>query len=782
VTNTSSQGCESFPDTSRLFLRQKPEPPVVADVVACTEPRVPTLVASGENVKWYLDMPDGPLVDPRDGKEYETVNIGKQVWMAENLDAGAWIVGGQEQTDNGIIEKYHYYNDHSMGEIYGGLYQWSELMNYDTVENARGICPDGWEIPSNRDWMKLEITLGMGQAEATLYEWRGTDQGARLKEGGSSGFNAQMGGKRTPDGQFQSEYYYGTYWNSSGYNRTFMREGNYRDQVYCSRFDLHENGFSVRCMMNDSAYTVKGNELALPDHLPGIYTFDVTQTVDGCESDYAVATITIKESPGPPQGTDVTVCEGEAVPPLEASGEGVKWYANEGLTGLAGTGNQLHTGQTQAGTYTYYATQSTADCESEAVAVALHIKPLPVPPAMADTGICEGKAVPDLVASGEHIRWYQDSALQQFLFSGPAYTTGQTMAGTGTYFATQTVSGCESRAARSTLAIYPVPLPPVTTDLEGCEGGPVPDLRTEGEEIKWYEDMDLSNLLCSGDTFTTGLTDPGTYRFYATETEEGCESQPAEVSLAIYPFPPAPGTVDVTVCEGEPVPPMMATGDSVRWYEDQGCSIEINSGNLYDPPYSVPGIYPVYVTQTEHGCEGPAGVATLTIREGPEIDLGNDTLIYTDQVLILGPFPVKYGYLWNDGSDEAYLIMNGKDYEAGVYEISVQVSHEGCFFSDTVLVTVENVIGTGALQVNGSIAVFPNPTDGAFIIEFRERISDDILVEVFNSNGIMVRQYRYRELPAHVSRSFRIQLETAGIYFMRIIVKGEVSGFRLIKL
>ena len=46
--------------------------------------------------------------------------------------------------------------------------------------------------------MKLEMELGMNQAEATLFEWRGTDQGTQLKEGGSSGFEALWEGKEMP--------------------------------------------------------------------------------------------------------------------------------------------------------------------------------------------------------------------------------------------------------------------------------------------------------------------------------------------------------------------------------------------------------------------------------------------------------------------------------------------------------------------------------------------------------------------------------------------------------
>ncbi len=93
-------------------------------------------------------------------------------------------------------------------------------MNYSIQENSQGICPAGWEVPSHKDWMKLEMELGMNQAEATLFEWRGTDQGTQLKEGGSSGFNALMGGKRDSNGQFKNLNSWFTIWTSTGYTRS----------------------------------------------------------------------------------------------------------------------------------------------------------------------------------------------------------------------------------------------------------------------------------------------------------------------------------------------------------------------------------------------------------------------------------------------------------------------------------------------------------------------------------------------------------------------------------
>jgi hypothetical protein len=78
-----------------------------------------------------------------DGHKYPTVQIGIQTWMAENLNVGTLINDTTSANNNGILEKYCYEDNESNCDVYGGLYQWNELMNYDTTPGIQGICPPG---------------------------------------------------------------------------------------------------------------------------------------------------------------------------------------------------------------------------------------------------------------------------------------------------------------------------------------------------------------------------------------------------------------------------------------------------------------------------------------------------------------------------------------------------------------------------------------------------------------------------------------------------------------
>ncbi len=144
------------------------------------------------------------VTDPRNGETYSTVLIGDQCWMAENLNVGTRIDASTQMSNNSIIEKYCYDNDPANCDVYGGLYQWDEMMQYSTTQGAKGICMDGWRLPTDNEWKTLEgntdSEFPVDDPEWDNWSWRGSDVAGNLKEIGTSHWQMPNNGATNSSG------------------------------------------------------------------------------------------------------------------------------------------------------------------------------------------------------------------------------------------------------------------------------------------------------------------------------------------------------------------------------------------------------------------------------------------------------------------------------------------------------------------------------------------------------------------------------------------------------
>ncbi|HPL18696.1 MAG TPA: fibrobacter succinogenes major paralogous domain-containing protein [Spirochaetota bacterium] len=187
-----------------------------------------------------LTQEQGILKDSRDGKEYPTVKIGSQIWMAKNLayKAKSGIRAWGDDMKN--VEKYGY------------LYDWAA---------AQEACPKGWHLPADAEWKTLELNLGMSPDEFDKNRKRAEGLGMKLKsatgwyENGNgnneSGFNAFPGGAclfYDNSYHFLGELAY--FWTSTaeGSQDAYARVLRY-DETYAERsLFAKSNSLSVRCV------------------------------------------------------------------------------------------------------------------------------------------------------------------------------------------------------------------------------------------------------------------------------------------------------------------------------------------------------------------------------------------------------------------------------------------------------------------------------------------------------------------------------------------------------
>ena len=224
------------------------------------------------NKTYTFDITEGiPCVDVPSisyhFRTYKTVQIGEQCWMKENLNVGTMIPGKQPQVDNGIIEKYCFNNYTTNCDMHGGLYQWDEIMKYDTLEGIQGICPPGWHIPTDEEWKQLEGTVdsqyGYPDPIWDSAGYRGLDVGKRLKStrlwmpsstgNDYYGFAALGTGCCIVGGTFVNEVKYTSMWSSTKVTSmgSWYRFVEYWEERLSRSYNSKFMGRSVRCLKDE---------------------------------------------------------------------------------------------------------------------------------------------------------------------------------------------------------------------------------------------------------------------------------------------------------------------------------------------------------------------------------------------------------------------------------------------------------------------------------------------------------------------------------------------------
>lgn len=192
-----------------------------------------------------------------ENKTYNTVPIGLQCWLKENLDVGMMIQGKQEQTNDGIIEKYCYNDTITYCDKYGGLYQWAEAVQYKNgasntafaylTGNVQGICPNGWHIPSYDEFNRLLIEVNYNSnALKMVGEGYGYGAGTNISK-----LSALLGGNNYNYGYFR-DLYNSTFFLSSTESYSTYSRGIYLDAyssyLYGGSNGHKGDGHSVRCI------------------------------------------------------------------------------------------------------------------------------------------------------------------------------------------------------------------------------------------------------------------------------------------------------------------------------------------------------------------------------------------------------------------------------------------------------------------------------------------------------------------------------------------------------
>lgn len=215
------------------------------------------------------------IVVDQDGNRNEARLIGSQWWFVQNLKVRTYANGDPisyvsdsrdwAKANYGAFSVYN--NDESLVDRHGYLYNWFAVMD------ERGVCPVGWEVPTDEDWMLLEAFLGMDAGELDGAGARGAEAnvGGVLKDTSAAfwaqpnvgaenavGFNALGSGSRFFNGNFTGMGRTGFWWTSTHRNtgglypnRVWVRFLSHHGGFVSRISSFMESGMSVRCVSGE---------------------------------------------------------------------------------------------------------------------------------------------------------------------------------------------------------------------------------------------------------------------------------------------------------------------------------------------------------------------------------------------------------------------------------------------------------------------------------------------------------------------------------------------------
>ncbi len=288
--------------------------------------------------------------------------------------------------------------------------------------------------------------------------------------------------------------------------------------------DLVATGSNIQWYEDELSVTPLNSSDVLIDN----ESYYATQTQFGCESETRLTVdVSIIVPPTPTGSTALTFCNAATVSDLTATGVDILWYEN-GVGGTALGGSVVLTDNT-----TYYASQTISGCESETrlgVTVTIDVTDAPVGDVEQTYCEADGATVADLMATGDNIQWYASSV------GGTALDEITLLTDNTTYYASQTISGCESEMRLEVQVSIISPSTPSgdanqTVSVIDANDATLADLTIVPTNVLWYasesDAINGINPLPLSTVLSSGMT------YYAVNEEEGCYSDPFAVTVTV---------------------------------------------------------------------------------------------------------------------------------------------------------------------------------------------------------------------------------------------------------
>ncbi|MBL4734506.1 MAG: DUF1573 domain-containing protein, partial [Flavobacteriales bacterium] len=768
----SVANCVGPSDTATLTILPIPTTPVVADQTVCIGTPAPDFVTTGSNIYWYSDSALSILVAVGDTFTPSDTLVGVHDYFATDSSAGCFslpqlvlfTIDGASQIaisdtcfDFGDVietttrsDTLEFYNSGCDTLLITSVTNGSPEYTVNTGTLAIAPGDTGLLIVTFTPLAAgtyMDTLLITSNASDTSVCLTGVGLGAPIIANAPNSFNLTFTG--CCDSTTLPIMVYNT-----GLSNLIYTIGS--DSSWIS-FSI-SNDTIVPGDSTESFVTFDGCNIS-----PGNYTANIYLNSNDPASPLDTAFVVLAKDtlPDPPVSSNIAVCFGNPIPDFTATSpdNSIVWYSDEGLTLRLFEGDTFTAPDILVGVYTYYLTAWRDSCEGLPDSVQLDISPPPSTPAVPDTSACFGYPVPPLVHAGTIVQWFDDTAMTNIVFAGDSFVSTDTVVGAYTYFVNDSTPGCPIGLADTVvLTIDPTPAAPGGSDTTICLGDPVPDLIGTGVNLKWYDDSTLLNQVFAGDTFVSGDTAIGIYRYWVTQTDtlvNSCVSFSNEIILTINGIPAAPNLADTAICLGNAIPDFVVSGSNIIWYDDAGLTNIIATGDTLTTTDTVAGQFTYYVTDSVMACvTGPADTVVFTINAFSPQPVAIDTSICFGSA---SPILVANGtnLQWYDDSLLTNSVFNGDsfpvaDTAVGTHTYYVTDSLAGCAPSspDTADFVIEVVPGA---PVTADVAIcFGTPAPDMFATGVVNNWYDDSLTgnllftgNPFNNNDSTVGNHIY---------------------------------------
>jgi uncharacterized protein (TIGR02145 family) len=220
---------------------------------------------AGKDVSQTVRVDDGVFVDQRDGEKYRVIKVGSDVWMAENLRY-------KDSTESPNLQGNMWCPDDDPAKCakFGPLYSWTAARNISSdysqktlghnISRLRGICPDGFRLPTNSDWVYLAMVADKFSGEWTVAEilkapegWESWSSDILIYDSTWYSFDALPAGRRNMEGGFLESGLFAFFWTADEIDNATASGWTLRDDndLLDSGKYYKEHGMSIRCLVEN---------------------------------------------------------------------------------------------------------------------------------------------------------------------------------------------------------------------------------------------------------------------------------------------------------------------------------------------------------------------------------------------------------------------------------------------------------------------------------------------------------------------------------------------------